>query len=158
MRKIASLFLSSALLVGCSTALDQYRKDTGHTKPNTVASYNHFGDWCKRTGRDEDRIWAYKHAFKKAKRGSKEELDAQVSLSESYLTHLKSLQLELSSNLYASNKNEIMNKGKFVCLEAMEVINSVPRNEIRLYGVREEILYLCDKFDKNYSFSDFHEF
>ena len=158
MKKLTSLMLSSALIIGCTTSLDYYKKETGYKKPHTIEEYHHFADWCKQSGRNEDRIWANKQIVKISKRNSEEELVGQIALSESYLTHLRDLRLMYTVSKYNSEKENVLKKAKDNCLEVMDLINSIPSNEIRLFGTRDEINYLCDRFSRNYSLTDFNDF
>ncbi|NQV90875.1 hypothetical protein HQ489_00195 [Candidatus Woesearchaeota archaeon] len=160
MNKIQSLAVTVALLfnVGCTTSLDSYRKETGYEKPHTVEGYHHFAGWCKKTGRIEDQIWAHQEAVRKLPNGSEAEITERIELGQSYLTLLKDFQLNISTNRYSSDVKDTWIKARNKCVEAKENSNLIPPKEIRFYGTREEIDYLCDKFNHQKTFRDFQTF
>jgi hypothetical protein len=160
MNRIQSLTATVALLfqVGCMTPLDSYKKETGHQKPHTVEGYHHFAGWCKKTGRIEDQIWAHQEAINKLEEGSNEQTSERILLGESYLSLLHELRMSISINRYSSDVKDIWIKAKKRCIEAKKNSNLIPPKEIRFYGTREEIGYLCDKFNRQKTFKDFQTF
>ncbi len=158
MNKLTSIILSSALLFGCMTPLDYYKRETGHQRPHTIEGFHHYASWCKKTERIEDQIWAHQEVLKKLPRGSEEETTERIELGESYLALLKNLELKISANRYSPNFKNFWMKAQKKCIEAKEVSLSIPSRDIRFYWTREEIGYLCDRFNHQRTLKDFQTF
>jgi len=158
MSKIQSLAATIALLcnVSCMTTLDYYTKETNYGKPHTVQEYQHFSGWCKKTGRIEDQIWAHQKTIKLLEKGSEEELTETIELAESYLVLLRDYQSSIS--IYSVDKNEIWIKAQQICKEALDVSNSIPLDDIRFYSTRDQIRYLCERFNHPKKIHDFQDF